>query len=191
MPTYRQASAEFLGAHPDLQRYRMKRLRGVILKMCFSFIAVAAVAVFLYVQTPHVAILIVGAVVALAVTYRVGMPHRYLTRLCATVETLKHVEKRVSRKDNIRYMTDAIVLVVTLRAADGRERKVEWPTLFDGPLQPGDIILQIPGIPYLLTPTPHDKVICPFCGGVMPRDNDYCVACKETNMYDRTPAESI
>ncbi len=188
MPTYRQASAEFLTAHPALQRFRMGRLRSVILKMCFSFLAVAAISVFLYWQTPHLAILIVGGGAALVVAYRVGMPHRYFGRMCATVEDLQCVGKRVNRKGNIRSMTDALVLVATVRTSDGHDQKLEWPPSYEGAVQVGDVLLQIPGIPYILTVTPHDKVICPFCGGLMPRDNDYCVECKEINMYDRTPA---
>ncbi len=191
MLSYRQASADFLRAHPELQRFRKKRLCWVIVKMCLSFIAVAAIAVFLYLQTPHVVILVLGAVIALAAAYRVGMPHRHFARRYATVEKIEYLEKRVSRKGNIRGMTDAIVLVADVKHTNGSMKKLEWPTLYDGVLRSGDTLLQIPGIPFLLTPTPHDKVICPFCGGVMPRDNDYCVECKRINMYDRTPAEPI
>ncbi len=191
MPSYRQAAADLLNAHPDLQRFRKRRLCGVIVKMCLSFIAVAAVTVFLYLQTPHAVILVLGAVIALAVAYRVGMPHRHFICMYATVEKIEYIEKRVSRKGNIRGMTDAIVLVARVKIANGHIRKLEWPTQYDAAIHPGDAILQIPGIPYLLTLTPHDQVICPFCGGIMPRDNDYCVECKEINIYDRTPAESL
>ncbi len=191
MLTYRQASADFLRAHSDLQRFRTKRLSGVIVKMSLALIAVAALTVFLYLQTPHVAILVLGALVALIAAYRVGMPHRYFGRMCAAVEKMEYVEKLVKRKGNIRGMTDAMVLMAHVKLANGDIRKLEWPTLYDGVIQPGDTILQIPGIPHLLILTPHETVICPFCGGLMPRDNDYCVECKESNMYDRTPLESI
>ncbi len=191
MPLYHQAASDFLHAHPALQRFRVGRLWRVIIKMIFTAAAIAGITVFLYRQTPHLAILIVGAILDLAAVYRVGMPHRHFPKMVATVEKTEHISKRVKRPDSVRGMMDAVVLLVTICTSRGKNRKIEVPAHYDGVWQVGDTLLQIPGIPHLLTPDPHSKVVCPYCGSVMPRSNDYCVECRQINIYDDTPNTSI
>ncbi len=69
------------------------------------------------------------------------------------------------------------VIVCTVMKQDGSERQIELDSQYWAVFAVGDEILEIEGINYPINLTPRDKILCPFCGSIMPIANQYCVGC--------------
>ena len=188
MSTYRMEAAAFLRAHPEVHRFRARRIAGVIAKMVLTAALCIALTVFLYVQTPHAVIIVIGAFLGVAAVYYVGKPHVHFRQKHLTVTQLEQVSKYMKTKKSATHMAETTVLNVTCLSSDGVMQTIEVPPHYHLVLQENDTVLFISGIPYLIDPTPHTHVVCPYCGNVMPTPSAYCVDCKKHNpYYKRSP----
>lgn len=183
MSTYHKVAAGFLKAHPEVQRFRTRRIAGVIVKMVLTAIVCVALTVFLYLQTPHVVIIVLGTLLGSFAVYCVGKPHVHFRKKRIVVTKLELVSKYMKSKKSATHMAETLVLKVTYLSPKGCEQIMEVLPHYHLVIWEKDAVLFIPGIPYLINLTPHTHVICPYCGNVMPTASVYCVDCKQNNPY--------
>ena len=187
MTEYKKEEGKVLRLHPELSKYRKKRLLKLYLKMLISGATILALTVFLYCQTPQIAIAVIGGLFALVGVYKIADPRKNFTKKCGKITKISLVQKRVNNKNGMQFsytaMMDAVVLVVSIETPGGRRYEIELSDQYQPCIKEGDVLLRIPGVPYFIIPNPQEMVVCPYCGNIMPRENTNCVGCGQENIY--------
>ena len=185
--TYRQEACAVLTVYPALAAFRKKQLRKLWLKILLSSLLILGLTGYLYYETNQIALAVMGVALFAFSLYKTANPRRNFSRRCGVVREAAPTAKRVNNKNGFTFgytaMMDAVVLVVLLEASNGRMHRMELGGQFESTIRKGDILLRLPGVPYPVTKTPGDIVICPYCGTIMPRENADCVGCGEGNIY--------
>ena len=187
--SYKKEAEELLKRCPNLARIRKKRLFKIFFKTSIVCLAILGLTGYLYFSTHQVALAVVGVALAAYALYKTANPRKNLQRRYGRVEEIRFFQTRVVNKkgfmNSYTAMMDAVVLIVSLKAANGRRYKMELENRFQDVIKEGDVLIQLPGIPYFINKTPGDWVICPYCGNMMPRESEDCIGCGRENIYGR------
>ena len=184
---YKKEAEALLRNSPSLAKIRKKRIFKLFFKMSLVEIAILGLTGYLYYSTHQIALAVVGVGLALFALYKIADPRKNFKRRCGRVTEIKFFQTRVVNKNGFMNsytaMMDAVVLIVSLEAANGRRYKLELENRFQDVIREGDVLIQLPGIPYFINKTPCDLVVCPYCGNMMPKENEDCIGCGRENVY--------
>ena len=187
--SYKEEAETLLRRAPSLAKNRKKRLFTLFFKMALVGIAILGLTGYLYYSTHQIALAVVGVCLTVFALYKIADPRKHFIRRCGRVAAIQFFQTRVVNKNGFMNtytaMMDAVVLIVSLEAANGRRYKLELENRFQDVIREGDVLIQLPGIPYFVSKTPCDLVVCPYCGNMMPRENEDCIGCGRENIYGR------
>ena len=185
--SYKQEASALLARYPDLRKARQKRLFKLFFKTFLVGVAILGLTGYLYYDTRQVALAVVGVALAVFALYKIADPRRNFKRRCGRVAEIQFFQTRVVNKNGFMNsytaMMDAVLLVVWLESANGRRYKLELENRFQDVVRVGDVLIEMPGIPYFVNETSGDLIVCPFCGNMMPRKNKDCIGCGRPNIY--------
>ena len=180
MTNYSRERKKLLEQNPALRSYQRKKLTFFWLKLVFIEAGVVLLSVYLMSYTESAIAL--GICLAVALPLWLLKPQNIFGKTClGTITEVVGVTRRVTRQkgvavfyNDMHYRTFIICRVVT---PQNRELEFEFPEQYEPVFHKGDTVIKLAAIAYPINLTRHDWVLCPFCGNIMPEENDRCVGC--------------
>ena len=180
MTTYSIERKSLFEQNPALQKYQRKKLLFFWLKLLFLEAIVISLSVYLMSYTESAIAL--GICLSIALPLWLLKPQSIFGKTCmGTITEVVGVTRRVTRQkgvavfyNDMHYRTFIICRVVT---PQNRELEFEFPEQFEPVFHEGDTVIKLAAVAYPINLTEHDWVLCPFCGNIMPEENDRCTGC--------------
>ena len=100
-----------------------------------------------------------------------------------TVTEIFYEQRRAPTKSQVAGSTWATSMVdttvITLVVEDSRSKNhfIELNSKYDSVYKKCDTLFFTAGISYPINLTPHDKVVCPFCGNIFVSEKPTCINC--------------
>lgn len=179
MNTYRNCVKEILELNPPLRVYQRKKL--TVFWTRFALIELVVVAATVYMMTFGVKIApVLGVILALVLPILLLKPQKFFgTRKRGKIIKIAHERRQIYNPMGNSYtsMRGATVLDCLVEDENGHVSHFEVLKKYEKVYHVGDEVVGLSGISYPIVLTLHDWRLCPYCGGIMHEENEYCVEC--------------
>ncbi|MBE6628303.1 MAG: hypothetical protein E7629_05190 [Ruminococcaceae bacterium] len=179
MKKYQETVEAILNLNPHLRAYRRKKLAAFWIRLVLLELVVMAATVYLMSFGLKAApALGIGLAILLPV-FALKPKRTFGMRMRGRITKIDHERRQVydpmaAGRASVRGAT---ILSCAVENADGRSSCFDVPKRCVKVYREGDEVIGISGIPYPIVLTPHEWILCPLCGGVMPAVNETCVEC--------------
>ena len=171
--------------NPDLRAYQRKKL----IVFCFKLLLLEAIVILLsvYLMSYTESAIALGVCFAVALPWWILKPQIVFGRSCiGTIKEVVSVSRRVTRDKGFAvFYTDThsrTFIVCRVVTPQNRELEFEFSDQYENVYHKGDTVIKLPAVPYPINLTEHDWGLCPFCGNIMPKENDCCVECNANSI---------
>lgn len=179
MNDYKTYYARFRKNNPHIIAYRTKKWIVLIVKWLIAVGAIMAIAIISGPSPPTM--LPIGVVAAIGLPLWWLKPWRYVKfHWLGTIESIRYedaIENDDGSSINPRYSGrhDVTYAHFTVRDAKGKKHTFKLDRQYEAIYHLGDHVMRISGIDYPIDLTVQDKLVCPRCGSIYPRENERCV----------------
>ena len=180
MTSFRMARKTVLEQNDHLKAYQRKKLMSFFIKL---FVIEAIIVLFsLYLKNYTKIALVLGGVLAMLLPCWILKPQQFFGKCgLGRISEVANVSKRVARQNGVVvFYTDMhyrTFVVCRVELPNGRTLEYEYDKCYEPAFFKEDTLLVLPGIKHPINLTKHDWVVCPFCGNVMPCENEECISC--------------
>ena len=166
-----------------ISEIKKKKITFFFIKCALFELLWLAFSLYLYSRIPEIASIVFCIVIALLIPLIFNPFKTFANDKHGKITSVKCEERIAKSKNSIKGIRTYLAIVIEYTDEKGNIRSIELPKAYEKCFFNGDLILLRDTFEYPFNLTPHDNIVCPFCGNIMPRINKECVECYNKNIY--------
>jgi len=174
---------KLLRKNRDLSETKRKKVIFFFIKCALSELIWLAFSLYLHSRVPTVTCIVFCIVMALILPLVFNPFKLFANDKHGKITSVKCEARNTGSKNSMRGIREYLVVVIEYDDEKGRSHDIDLPKMYEKCFFEGDLIILRDAFEYPINLTPHDNVVCPFCGNIMPRVNKECVECYKKNIY--------
>ncbi|MBE6593032.1 MAG: hypothetical protein E7642_03455 [Ruminococcaceae bacterium] len=183
MKTFKEEKAKLKAECPQLFQKIDNSIKKAIIRSVLVELLIVAIAYILLVPkylTIFIITCLSGVILSLIISKSIKL---FKKQYVGTVTEIFYEQRRVPTKSQAAGSTSATSMVdttvITLVVEDSRSKNhfIELHSKYDSVYKKCDTLFFTAGISYPINLTPHDKVVCPFCGNIFVSEKPTCINC--------------